>query len=131
MRRLFLFALTCCAAPLAAQRAAATIDSGMTQAQVVAALGVPLSARAADGHSYLFYKNGCEKTCGMHDLVVLDSGKVVDAVFRSAARRYSGRSSSPRMISAAQARHGAATGPVKTAPPPAPKPPALKKPASR
>ncbi len=84
-----------------------TIDSGMTRDQVVAKLGEPLSSRSYDGHTYLLYRNGCERKCGMNDLVVLDSGKVVDAVFRSAGRKYSGASSSPRMISAAEARKGA------------------------
>ena len=78
----------------------------MTREQVVAKLGEPLSARSFDGHTYLLYRNGCEKKCGMNDLVVLDSGKVVDAVFRSANRKYSGTSSSPHMISAAEARKG-------------------------
>lgn len=84
----------------------ATIDPGMSRAQVVAKLGEPLSTRSYDGHTYLLYRNGCERSCGMSDLVVLDSDKVVDAIFRSRARRFSGTSSSPRMISAADARHG-------------------------
>lgn len=95
----------------------ATIDPGMTREQVVAKLGEPLSTRSYDGHTYLLYRNGCEKKCGMNDLVVLDSGKVVDAVFRSNARKYSGTSSSPRMISAAEARKGngaQAGAPLKT-----------------
>ncbi|HVX40638.1 MAG TPA: hypothetical protein VHB25_13800 [Gemmatimonadaceae bacterium] len=125
MKMLFIGVVTACAVPLAAQRPApraagpATIDSGMTQAQVVARLGVPFSARSHDGHTYLFYRNGCEKSCGMSDVVVLDSGKVVDAVFRSKARHYAGASSSPTMITAAQARHGAPTPPlaVPTTPP--------------
>lgn len=94
-----------------------TIDPGMTREEVVAKLGEPLSARSYDGHTYLLYRNGCEKKCGMNDLVMLDSGKVVDAVFRSHARKYSGTSSSPRMISAAEARKGAAAqsgAPLKT-----------------
>jgi hypothetical protein len=60
----------------------------------------------------------------MNDIVVLDSGKVVDAVFRSSTHHYSGTSSSPRMISAAEARHGASEGkPLKTAEPPTPEKP--------
>ena len=90
----------------------ATIDPGMTREQVVAKLGEPLSARSFDGHTYLLYRNGCEKKCGMNDLVVLDSGKVVDAVFRSTSRKYSGTSSSPHMISQADARKGNAGAPV-------------------
>jgi hypothetical protein len=91
-------------APPVAAQSPVTIDSGMTREQVVAKLGQPLSSRTYDGHTYLLYKNGCEKKCGMNDLVVLDSGKVMDAVFRSSARKYSGTSSSPRMISATAAR---------------------------
>lgn len=102
----------------------ATIDPGMTQEQVVAHLGQPLSSRSYDGYTYLFYRNGCERTCGMNDIVVLDSGKVVDAVFRSKKRHYSGTSSSPRMISAAEARHGVpAAKPLKTPEPPSPEKP--------
>jgi hypothetical protein len=82
----------------------AAIDPGMTRDQVVAKLGEPLSSRSYDGFDYLLYRNGCEKTCGMNDLVVLDSGKVIDAVFRSPSRHYTGTSSSPRMISAPEAR---------------------------
>jgi hypothetical protein len=86
------------------------IDPGMTREQVVAKLGEPLSVRSYDGHTYLLYKNGCEKTCGMSDLVMLDSGKVVDAVFRAQSRHYSGTSSSPRMISMAEAKRGIGSG---------------------
>jgi hypothetical protein len=98
------------ASPVAAQQPA-TIDPGMTRAQVVAKLGEPLSSRAFDGFTYLLYKNGCEKKCGMNDLVVLDSGKVVDAVFRAPGRRYTGTSSSPRMISMADANRDAKHAP--------------------
>jgi hypothetical protein len=92
--------------PLAAQTPA-TIDPGMTRAQVVAKLGEPLSFRDFQSFTYLLYKNGCERKCGMNDLVVLDSGKVVDAVFRSPARHYTGTSSSPRMIPMADAKRDA------------------------
>lgn len=116
-----MFASLVLAAGLAQAQVPATIDPGMTQEQVVAKLGKPLSSRSYDGYTYLFYRNGCEKKCGMNDLVVLDSGKVVDAVFRSANRHYSGTSSSPRMISAADARHGvSADQPLKTQRPPTP-----------
>ena len=59
----------------------------MTKDQVVAKLGEPLSVRSRNSFTYLLYRNGCEKKCGMNDLVVLDSGKVVDAVFRSSTAR--------------------------------------------
>ncbi|HEY2163567.1 MAG TPA: hypothetical protein VGH04_06245, partial [Gemmatimonadaceae bacterium] len=96
----FVLAVTVAASPAVGQ-GPPTIDPGMTQAQVVAKLGEPLSTRTYDGHTYLLYKNGCERSCGMSDLVVLDSDKVVDAIFRSNGRRYTGTSSSPRMILAA------------------------------
>jgi len=97
----------------------AIIDPGMSRAQVVAKLGEPISTRSYEGHTYLLYKNGCERSCGMSDLVVLDSDKVVDAIFRSRARKYSGTSSSPRMIAAADARRGpeAVPPPMKLAKP--------------
>jgi hypothetical protein len=88
--------------PASAQTA--TIDPGMTRAQVVAKLGEPLSSRAYESFTYLLYRNGCERRCGMNDLVVLDSGRVIDAVLRASSRHYSGTSSSPIMISMNDAR---------------------------
>ena len=98
---LLLFALLCVRH---ASAQVVTIDAGMTRAEVIAKLGPPLSIRSFESHTYLLYKNGCEKKCGMNDLVVLDSNKVVDAVFRAANRKYSGTSSSPTMISADAAK---------------------------
>ena len=84
--------------------AQAVIDPGMSKAQVIAKLGKPAVERTADASTYLFYRNGAERTVGMNDIVVLESDKVVDAVLRSSARKYSGTSSSPAAISAAAAR---------------------------
>jgi hypothetical protein len=103
-----LITVLCVSASALGAQTSATIDPGMTREQVVAKIGEPLSSRSYQGFTYLLYKNGCEKKCGMNDLVVLDSGKVVDAVFRAKGRAYSGTSSSPRMISAADAKHGSA-----------------------
>jgi hypothetical protein len=121
--RLTLSFIVLLALPAAAQESG-TIDPGMTREQVVAKLGQPLSSRSYQSFTYLFYRNRCEKTCGMNDLVVLDSGKVIDAVFRSPARQYSGTSSSPRMISAADAKRGvgAPDSPLKVPSPPPKKP---------
>ena len=47
----------------------------------------------------MYYPNGQEKKVGMSDMVALEDGKVVDAVFRSPLRKYSGQSSSPRPVS--------------------------------
>jgi hypothetical protein len=107
MRRLFLLFLAG-ALPLSAQ---VVIDPGMAKAQVVARLGVPAVERTTGNATFLFFKNDCHRTCGMNDIVVLDKGVVVDAVFRSAKRRYSGTSSSPRMIPAAEAMRARPTRP--------------------
>jgi hypothetical protein len=103
-RPLMFIAAMAVAAPLAAQDAAVVIDPGMTRAEVVERLGKPLNERKSGEHVYLFYRNGCEKSCGMNDLVVLDDGKVSDAIFRSAGRRYSGTSSSPTGVKPARSQ---------------------------
>src|SRR3569832_1712674 len=103
MRMLIAAAALVIGSSLHAQQQVASIDPGMTREQVVQRLGQPLSSRSFESFTYLLYKNGCEKKCGMNDLVVLDSGKVIDAVFRSRVRHYSGTSSSPKMISASDA----------------------------
>jgi hypothetical protein len=95
MRHSLAFALALIAAPLAAQQTARTIAPGMTKAQVVTALGQPATARTVSEYTYLFYINSCGKRCGMNDLVVLHGDSVVDAIFRSPSRHYTGTSSSP------------------------------------
>jgi hypothetical protein len=75
------------AAPAAAQR---TISPGMTEAQVRAALGEPATSRSTAGWTYLYYHNGCPIRCGSDDVVFLEDGKVVAAVFRTGARRFTG-----------------------------------------
>lgn len=101
-RALMFIATLVVASPLAAQDAAVVIDPGMSRAEVVERLGKPLNERKSGEHTYLFYRNGCEKSCGMNDLVVLDDGKVSDAIFRSPGRRYSGTSSSPTGVKPAR-----------------------------
>lgn len=108
-------ALTLCTAllvpaPLLAQ--GRTIDPGMSRDQVVAELGPPVTERTAGRFVYLFYPNGCERTCGMQDLVILEHGSVVDAIFRSPRRTYTGTSSSPS--SAAPGRTAGAPAAVRS-----------------
>ena len=103
-------------AAVAGAQGTGTIAPGMTRAKVVAALGAPTTERTVAEFRYLFYQNSCGKECGMNDLVVLDSNKVVDAVFRSAARKYAGTSSSPRAIPADEARRGTSGGQLYTPP---------------
>ncbi len=92
----------------AAAQAPQTIAPGMSRADVVARLGAPLATRTLDGNTYLFSANGCEHRCGMQDIVVLDSDKVVDAIFRSPTRRYSGVSSSPAAVPLSEVRQAGA-----------------------
>ena len=95
MRRLLLAIALFVAAPAARAQDATTVDPGMSRDEVVARLGRPLSERAAGSFVYLFYANGCERQCGFNDVVILENGIVVDAVFRGGRRQYSGTSSSP------------------------------------
>jgi hypothetical protein len=97
-------------------RAQAVVDPGMSKAQVIAKLGKPNVEKQSGKFAYLYYSNGAEKAVGMSDVVLLEDDKVVDAVFRSTARKYSGKSSSPSAISAEVARKR----PQATAPSPAP-----------
>ena len=77
----------------------ATISPGMSRARVVAALGAPSTERTVSEFRYLFYRNACGARCGMNDLVILKNDSVVDAIFRSPTRRYTGTSSSPAPVS--------------------------------
>ena len=103
-------ALLCAIAAPSAAQAPRSIDPGMSQAKVVERLGEPDATRSAGDFKYLFYHNGCIKQCGMDDVVILQKDSVVDAMFRSADRSYTGKSSSPRAIPAdvaARTRPGA------------------------
>jgi outer membrane protein assembly factor BamE (lipoprotein component of BamABCDE complex) len=102
MRRLFQLALLCLPLSLVAQESERVVSPGMTRAQVIAALGQPSTARTAAEFSYLFYPNSCGRACGMNDLVILHGDSVVDAIFRSPNRHYTGTSSSPTPVLRAQ-----------------------------
>ena len=93
-------ALLCAAAAPSAAQAPKSIDPGMSEAKVVERLGAADATRTAGDFKYLFYHNGCIKQCGMDDVVILQKDSVVDAMFRSADRTYTGKSSSPRAIPA-------------------------------
>jgi hypothetical protein len=80
--------------PYAADDAVA-IDPGMTREQVVARLGAPAAVRTSGTYTYLFFVNGCHRSCGTDDVVILEDGRVTDAIFRGLGRRYTGTSSSP------------------------------------
>jgi hypothetical protein len=72
------------------------IAPAMTEGQVRESWGEPLIVRQRGEFTYMFYENGCLKTCGMHDLVILQGGQVIDAVARASYHAYDGVSSSPR-----------------------------------
>lgn len=91
----WILALSFMAVTAHAQTGTATIDPGMTRAQVIEQLGKPATVRTYQGSTYLMYSNKCGKKCGMQDIVILDHDVVVDAVFRSPDRHYTGTSSSP------------------------------------
>jgi hypothetical protein len=101
--------------------AAQSIDPGMTKGQVIERLGNPFAERSSGAYTYLFYQNGVERTAGMSDLVILQNDAVVDAIFRSSAREYTGRSSSPEgVMPANSAESGERLAmPVEAAPVPA------------
>jgi hypothetical protein len=82
-------------APAAAAQEVRTIRPGMTEAEVVAAWGAPMSRRSVGRMSYLYYRNDCLPGCGTQDVVFLEQGQVVDAIVRDRGRRYDGIASSP------------------------------------
>ncbi|HXI21147.1 MAG TPA: hypothetical protein VNH46_08685 [Gemmatimonadales bacterium] len=73
-----------------------TIKPGMSEAEVRAAWGNPITVKKIGNMAYMYYNNDCLKTCGIHDVVFLENGQVVDAIVRDQGRRYDGVSSSPR-----------------------------------
>ena len=72
-----------------------TIAPGMGERDIYSIWGQPIAVRREGEYTYLYFQNGCEWTCGMQDLVILQNGKVVDAVLRWPGHGYSGESSSP------------------------------------
>ncbi len=86
-------------APVAAPAPAPVTDNavkpGMTEAEVVARWGNPIATRTANDWTYLFYRNGEERSWGYYDVVMLQRGQVMDAIVRSPDHPYAGESSSP------------------------------------
>jgi hypothetical protein len=118
MRHLLAFALLCAPAACLAQEKPKTVSPGMSEAQVVEALGQPATKRKNGDRTFLFYANTCGKSCGMNDLVILTRDSVTDAIFRSSDRHYTGTSSSPESVSAKAAAGAAAPGaPMRMKPP--------------
>ena len=57
--------------------------------------GPPVTERKQGQWTYLYFRNGCEYSCGTFDVVFLDNDQVMDAVVRGPGHTYSGNSSSP------------------------------------
>jgi hypothetical protein len=72
-----------------------TVAPGMSEREVYQMWGAPAAVRRSGEYTYLFFRNGCEHSCGTMDLVTLQNDKVVDAVVRWPGHGYSGESSSP------------------------------------
>lgn len=87
-----------------------TVDPGMSRDQVIATWGPPVAERANGPWTYLYFRNGCEVSCGTFDVVFLDSGQVVDAIVRGQGHHYSGVSSSPPDRKASPTLPGTTTG---------------------
>ena len=73
-----------------------TISPGMTTDEVKAVFGQPDGIASRAQFTYYFYNNGCEYECGFPDLIIFDSGQVIDAVLRAPWNEYDGESSSPK-----------------------------------
>lgn len=72
-----------------------TLDPGMSENEVYSLWGPPVGVRRAGEWTYLYFRNGCEYSCGTYDVVFLQNGRVVDVIHRWPGHRYSGQSSSP------------------------------------
>lgn len=72
-----------------------TVQPGMSEAQVIEVWGQPVARRQEGVFAYLHFRNGCEASCGMYDIVILEGDQVVDAVVRFPGHVYAGVSSSP------------------------------------
>jgi hypothetical protein len=118
MRYLFAIALLAAPAACLSQQKEKTVSPGMTEAQVVDALGKPATVRRNGDRTFLFYANTCGKNCGTSDLVILTHDSVTDAIFRSPDRHATGTSSSPESVSAKEAaKAGTSSAPIRMKPP--------------
>src|SRR5260370_40811776 len=98
-----------------------TINPGMSEREIYELWAAPAAVRRVGQYTYLFFRNGCEYTCGTMDVVTLQSGKVVDVIARWDGHRYSGEASSPpRRVPVANTGDSLHITPPPPAPPPAP-----------
>ena len=97
MRRLLVSLVLCAAAaaPLAAQDDPNAIRPGMSETDVRARWGEPITVRHANDWTFLFYTNGLEREVGWYDVVFLQGNQVVNAIVRAPGHTYVGQSTSP------------------------------------
>lgn len=72
-----------------------TVAPGMGEKDIYSLWGAPIAVRRQGEMTFLYFRNGCEYSCGTEDVVFLKNGQVVDAVLRWPGHGYSGQSSSP------------------------------------
>ena len=100
-----------------------TVAPGMSEREVYSVWGAPAAVRRVGEYTYLFFRNGCEYSCGTMDVVTLHNGRVVDAIVRWDGHRYAGESSSPAgRVPSANPGGDTLSMPPPPAPPPAPAP---------
>jgi hypothetical protein len=71
------------------------VNPGMTREEVIGVWGPPVAERALGTWTYLYFRNGCEVSCGTFDVVFLENNAVVNAIVRGPGHTYGGTSSSP------------------------------------
>jgi hypothetical protein len=69
------------------------VRPGMTAEEVTAAWGAASATRSRGDYTYMNYPSSCMPECGTQDVVILQGGKVVDAIARSRNHPYEGPSS--------------------------------------
>lgn len=74
-------------------RAQSAVMPGRTAEEVTAAWGAPTATRTRGDYTYMSYPSSCMPACGTQDVVILQGGKVVDAIARSSNHPYEGPSS--------------------------------------
>jgi hypothetical protein len=70
-------ALVAVAAPLRAQE---PVSPDQTREEVIARLGAPAAERASGDLTFLFYESACAPRCSLSDVIILRSGRVLDAL---------------------------------------------------
>jgi hypothetical protein len=93
IRRLLLAFAVAAGVTARAEAQTAAVRPGMTVDEVKTAWGAPSAERTRGAFTYLTFPTACLPGCGTHDIVILQDGKVVDAIARSNGRRYEGNAS--------------------------------------